>query len=148
MLEKEQISKLIESAKEARSRAFSFKSGHSFGAAILTVDGNIFPGCNSEGVISSLGVCAEMSAIDHAVVHGFYDFKAVCVVDDSITYPCGACLQYLTQFGQVNDCDLEIIASDISGNYEIKKLSELLPKQFISKSFDNKIKKFHKNDVG
>ncbi|MFZ2152675.1 MAG: cytidine deaminase [Microgenomates group bacterium] len=147
MLTTKEINSLIVTAKIARDKAFSFKSGHSFGAAVLTSDNEIYGGCNSEGVISSLGVCAEMSAIDHAVVHGNYDFKAICVVDDNITYPCGACLQYLTQFSQVNDCDFEIIASDMNSNFEIKKLSELLPKQFKSKSFDTKIKLFHKKDA-
>lgn len=140
----DEINDLIDASNSARKNAFSFKSGHSFGAAVLTTDNQIFAGCNVEGVISSLGVCAEMSAVDHAVIHGKYSFKAICVSDENITYPCGACLQYLNQFSQVNDCDFEIIASDSNGNYEIKKLSELLPNRFFSKSFDSKIKEFNK----
>jgi len=143
-LNKEELEILIEKAKGARKKAFSFKSNHSFGAAVMTSDGQVFEGCNSEGVISSLGVCAEMSAVDHAVVHGNYDFKAICVADENITWPCGACLQYLTQFCQVNDFDLEVVASDMMGNFQVKRLSELLPKQFKSKSFDQKLKSFHK----
>lgn len=144
MLTNKEIQDLITASKLARQNAFSFKSGHSFGAAILTESGEIFIGCNVEGVISSLGVCAEMAAIDHAVVHGKYSFKAICVSDENITYPCGACLQYLNQFSQVNDCDFEIITSDADGKYEIKKLSQLLPNRFFSKSFDVKIKEFNK----
>jgi cytidine deaminase len=144
MLLPEEIKNITNKAIEIRKNAFSFKSGHSFGACVLTTDGEYFEGVNVEGVISSLGVCAEMAALDHGVVHGKYSFKAICTADDNLTYPCGACLQYLAQFSQVNDMDIEIVAVDMSGNYEIKQLSELLPKKFISKSFDEKIKNFNK----
>ncbi|MCL4384113.1 cytidine deaminase, partial [Patescibacteria group bacterium] len=107
MLTNEEIATLQKKATEARKRAFSFKSGHSFGACVLTEAGNYYEGVNVEGVISSLGVCAEMAALDHATTHGEYKFKAICVADDKLTYPCGACLQYMTQFSQVNDYDLE-----------------------------------------
>lgn len=144
MLTQIEINNLIKYAQTARKNAFSFKSGHSFGACVLTESGEYFEGVNVEGVISSLGVCAEMAALDHAVVHGNYAFKAICVADDELTYPCGACLQYMTQFGQVNDVDLEVVVTDMESKYEIKKLSELLPKKYVSKNFDEKIKLFNK----
>jgi cytidine deaminase len=133
---------LRQAAFGARENAMSYKSGHSFGAAVLTTNGEVFPGCNTEGLISSLGVCAEMSAMDHAVVHGQYNFKALLVADETIQFPCGACLQYLTQFYQTSDIDIEIIGCDINGNKEIKHLSELLPLKFISKTFDIKLKEY------
>lgn len=144
MLSKEEIDNLTKKAISIRSNAFSFKSGHSFGACVLTTDENYFEGVNVEGVISSMGVCAEMAAMDHAVIHGKYSFKAVCVADDNITYPCGACLQYLAQFSQVNDMDIEVLACKMDGSFESKKLSELLPKEYLSKDFDQKIKSYNR----
>lgn len=144
MLSTEEITTLIAKSQAIRKNAFSFKSGHSFGACVLTESGEYFEGVNVEGVISSLGVCAEMAAFDHAMIHGKYGFKALCVADDEITFPCGACLQYMTQFAQINDGDIEVIATDMDGNYETKKLSELLPTRFISKSFDEKIKQYNR----
>ncbi len=143
MLTKEEINNLIHKAQTVRKYAFAFKSGHGFGACVLTVDGNYYEGVNVEGVISSMGVCAEMAAVDHAATHGKYAHKALCVADKNITYPCGACLQYLTQFSQVNDMDFEIVATDMDGKYEIKKLSELLPKKYRSVTFDDKLKSFN-----
>lgn len=142
MLSIEEINKAIKVATDARKNAFAFKTNHPFGACIVTTDREFFGGCNTEGVISSLGVCAEMSAIDHAVVHGKYQFTALFVVDDKITFPCGACLQYLSQFYQTGGEEITVFAAKESGGYETKTLSELLPNKFISASFDKKIKEY------
>lgn len=144
MLSKEEIDNLTKRAIAIRANAFSFKSGHSFGACVLTTDGNYFEGVNVEAVISTMGVCAEMAAMDHAVIHGKYSFKAICVADDNITYPCGACLQYLAQFSQVADVDTEVVACKMNGEYELKKLSELLPKRYLSKDFDQRLKEYNR----
>ena len=132
MLTKNEIEKMIEVALETRKKAMAIKSGHGIGAAVITTKENIYGGCNIEGVISSLGVCAEMAAIDHAVVHGEYKFKGLVVVDEEITWPCGACLQYLTQFYQLDDEKIDIIAANESGQYESANLEQLLPKKYIS----------------
>jgi len=134
MITKKDIENLINVAKETRENAMALKSGHGLGAAIMTIKGNVYGGCNIEGVISSLGVCAEMAAIDHAVVHGEYKFKALAVVDKEIVWPCGACLQYLTQFYQLGEEEIEIIAADESGKFEKKSLGELLPHKYESKN--------------
>lgn len=125
---------LLSTSINARNNAFAHRSNHSFGAAILTTDGQIFGGCNTEGVISGLGLCAERSAIDHAVVHGKYEFKALFVIDEKQNFPCGACLQYLCLFSQINSHDIEIYASDLDGNCQMKLLSELLPFAYKTKS--------------
>ncbi|HWS48426.1 MAG TPA: cytidine deaminase [Candidatus Methanoperedens sp.] len=136
---------LLTVATAARNNAFSHLTGHSFGAAVLTTDGQVFGGCNTESTISGLGLCAERSAIDHAVVHGKYEYKAIFVVDEKQHFPCGACLQYLCLFSQINSFDIEIYASDLQGNYQMKTLSEILPVGFrteknldLIKSFKNK----------
>ena len=140
-LNKEEIGRMIKMAKISRNNAFVYRSKHRIGAAVLTTEGEVFGGCNTESNISSLGVCAEMSAVDHAVVHGKYEFRALAVVDKKMTYPCGACLQYLTLFSQINSIDFDIIVSNTKGKYKIEKLSKLLPHEYISAN-NSKIKKY------
>lgn len=142
MLTGEEINKLTKTANEVRDKAMDFKSKHPFGAAVLTNKGNCYGGCNVDAVISSQGICAEMMAINHAVIHGDYVIKAIGVIDKCITYPCGACLQYLTQFSQISETDIEIVAIDENNNFEIKKLSELLPNKFLSRTFNEVLKSY------
>ncbi len=144
MLTSEEIQRLIEVASEARKNAFIFKSNHVFGSAVLTTDGEMFGGCNIDGVISSLGKCAEIVALDHAVAHGKYHIKAVLTIDqDEFVFPCGTCLQYLGQFYQTNGVDIDVIAAKENGEQQNKKLTELLPTIYLSSSFDAKLKSFN-----
>ena len=87
------------------------------GAAVLSVSGNYFEGCNTQSVISGMGVCAERSAIDHAVVCGEYCYSAVAVVStlENPISPCGMCLQYIGEFSQVVDDDIGIIMVGSTG---------------------------------
>ncbi len=142
MLTNEEIIKLGETAREAQKWALDFKSKHAFGAAVLTEKGNYYGGCNVDGVISSQGICAEMAAINHMVIHGEYKIRAIGVVDEGLTYPCGACLQYLGQFSQMSGIEIEIVAIDKDNNFEVKKLSELLPKGFVSETFGEILKTY------
>lgn len=142
MITKEETDKLIETAKMTRENAFVHRSGHKIGAAVLTTDGEVFGGCNTESAISSLGVCAEMSAIDHAVVHGKYEFKALAVADNELTYPCGACLQYLCLFYQINNQEIEVIIASMDGRIEKRKLTELLPHRYLTENNLDEIRKY------
>lgn len=142
MINKEETEKLIAVAKAARENAFAHRSGHKIGAAVLTTDGEMFGGCNTESAISSLGVCAEMSAIDHAVVHGKYEFRALAVVDKELTYPCGACLQYLCLFYQINNQEVEVIVASIDGRTEKRNLTDLLPHRYLTENNLDEIRKY------
>lgn len=137
-----EMSNLIASARESRDHAFVIRSGHKIGAAVLTPDGEVFGGCNTEAYITGLGTCAERSAVDHAVAHGKYNFRAVATVDSELTYPCGACLQYLLQFYQISGEDLSIIVADLAGNSEIKSLTECLPYGYLTKSNLEKLQSY------
>lgn len=142
MLTSEEINKLVETAQKARINAMDFKSKHAIGAAVLTGAGNCFGGCNIDAVISSQGTCAEALAINHAVAHGECEIKAIGVIDDKFTFPCGACLQYLCQFSQVSGKEIEVVVIASDGKYEIKTLSELLPNKFISKTFATELESY------
>lgn len=141
MLEKIEIEKLIEVAKAARQNAFVFRVGAK-GAAVLTTNGEYYGGCNVEGIISSQGDCAEVSAIYHAVNHGNYEFKAIAIVDDHQSFPCGSCLQFISLFSQINDYPVEIVVSDLEGNHQVKSLAELLPHRYLTTDNLEKIKSF------
>ncbi len=143
MISKTEFDSMLKEAIRVKDNAFIFKSNHTFGASALTTDGNIFGGCNIDGVISSLGICAEMCALNQAVTFGKYNIKAVLVVDDEkFVYPCGVCLQYIGQFFQTTGQDIEIISAKRNGSYEAKMLSELLPKIYLTSSFEDKLKTF------
>lgn len=139
---------MIAVALEARANAFVVNSNHPVGACVLTKKGDYFGGCNVENIISGLGICAERAAVDHAVIHGEYSYRGIAVVDEGgDTFPCGACRQYLALFGEVNDCDIEIVIADVSGKYQVRKLSELLPHKFMTKKEEKLIKiKSYNND--
>jgi cytidine deaminase len=91
---------LLDEAWKARDRAYAPYSGFLVGAALLTADGRIFPGCNVENISYGLTNCAERVAIGAAVTAGVREFVAVAVVAASIVpiSPCGACRQVLAEF--------------------------------------------------
>lgn len=143
---KNQIVKAIKIAKNVRSNAFVLKHNPK-GACVITDDNKFYGGCNIESNVSGLGLCAERCAIDHAVVHGNYDFKAIVVYDDSVpTYPCGACLQYLNLFTQINGANLQIISAHSVDDYTQFSFKELLPMNYISRSSEGLLKKYHKHN--
>ncbi len=142
MIAEEEIKKLRETASAARNNAFVPRSGHKIGASILSTDGKYFGGCNIESNISGLGSCSERVAIDNAICNGKYEFKALLILDDKLTVPCGACLQYLLEFYFITDQDITIISSDIEGNIKSYSLLELLPKGYLPHSDIEKIKSY------
>jgi cytidine deaminase len=115
-------------ALEARERAHAPFSHFLVGAALEAEDGTIYGGCNVENSSYGLTMCAERSAIYHAVSRGARRFKRVAVVADtpSLTPPCGACRQVLWDL-----CgDLEVVLFNLAGKRETMRLSDLLPRAF------------------
>src|SRR5438034_4694679 len=108
---------LIAAARQGMKNAYTVVSNFPVGAAVLTARGSIYQGCNTQSVISGLGVCAERSAIDHAVACGDYVFEAMAVTSelDTPIAPCGMCLQYIGEFSQVANHDIEILMVGSSG---------------------------------
>lgn len=142
MVTEQDLIRLSSEARLFKGRAFSFRSNHSIGAAVLTVADEIFGGCNIESVISGLGSCAEQNAINHAIIHGQNCFRALATFDKKQNLPCGVCLQYLLQFAQIDDYDPEIIAFDEAGAYSRTRLSALLPHGYRTKHNLDMIKKY------
>jgi cytidine deaminase len=126
------LNRMIEAAGSALARARAPVSGFPVGAAVLTRSGNIYAGCNTESIIAGLGVCAERSAMDHAVVHGENEVAAVLVTSllAKPLFPCGACRQYLYEFAQPAGLDPVVYALGAGGGLEHSLLSDLLPHAF------------------
>ena len=122
---------LIKKAIDARSTSYSPYSSFKVGAAIITVDGEIFSGCNIENASFSETVCAERVAIYKAISEGKREFCAIAIVGgkDEIsdyTYPCGSCRQALSEF--CSD-QLEIVLYNGKA-MEISTLGALFPSSF------------------
>lgn len=125
--------KLIEAAKEARTRAFAPYSNFQVGAALETVDGEIILGCNIESASYGLTVCAERVAIWKAVSERKKEFKSITVTVDTeiLTPPCGACRQIIWEF-----CgDIPVTLTNLKGQTETIQMKELLPRAFDSEFF-------------
>lgn len=131
-MDRGQRDRLIESARLCMGNAYAPVTGFPVGAAVLTAKGNVYQGCNVESVISGMGVCAERSAIDHAVACGEYLYRAVAVISTLETpiAPCGMCLQYIGEFSQVADFDIEILMIGSKGETRESSIRELLPAIF------------------
>lgn len=124
--------KLIEHSIKAKKFSYSPYSKFSVGAALLTSKNKIFTGTNVESASYSLSICAERVAFSKAVSEGENKFKAIAVStsSDSYIYPCGACRQFMNEFGS----DIDVILVKSKKEIIIKKLYELLPGAFEKKS--------------
>jgi len=91
-----QIKKLYTAAKKVRKNAYAPYSRHKVGAAIQS-GAKIYTGCNVENA-AFLTRCAEQVAIVKAVSEGKQKFSSLLVVTPAGIGPCGACLQYISEF--------------------------------------------------
>ena len=117
---------LLEVAANARKMAHAPYSRYKVGAALLAGSGNVYAGCNVENASYGLSICAERTAYVKAVSDGEREFLAIAVVTDNGGSPCGACRQFMAEFG----LDSIVILSDKKGNYSITTVSQLLPDAF------------------
>lgn len=119
---------LVQRAEDAIDRAHAPFTGVRVGAAVLTA-GGAYGGCNVESAVSGLGICAERNAVNHAVLHEGPD---VTIVTLAVAWkrreglrPCGACLQYLTEFATP---DVKILmAAPTGATVVVGHLRDLLP---------------------
>ncbi len=99
---------LVAQARAAQAQAHAPYSRFPVGAALEAEDGRVFVGSNVENASYGLSICAERMALGAGVVAGARRFRRLVVVTavDPPAAPCGACRQYLAEFGM----DLEVIA--------------------------------------
>lgn len=119
---------VMEVARAASSRAYAPYSGFHVGAAIVTSRGAIHAGSNVENASYGLSICAERNA---ATTMAYADpedrhieLVAVYSPNTSPCFPCGACRQFLREFG----CK-EVVVEDGSGLRRYP-FEEILPNSF------------------
>lgn len=119
---------LISLAIKSRQIAYAPYSNFLVGAALLTVDGSIYTGCNVENTSYGLCICAERTAICKAVSEGHQEFQAIAVAANPFATPCGACRQFIVEFGK----QIEVIAVDANNPEHVKNwvIEELIPENF------------------
>ena len=119
--------RLIEAAIAAQSNAYCPYSEYKVGSAVVTPDGQIFSGCNVANASFGVTICAERIAIGSAVAAGCKEFHTVCVVTRDGGTPCGACRQFIYQFG---DAIRVLIINNSTQQQRTFSISELLPESF------------------
>lgn len=126
------MDELAREAMQARLNSYSPYSHFRVGAALRAKSGRLYLGCNVENCSYGLTVCAERVALYNAVAAGEREFEAMAIFTDAdtITPPCGACRQVLSEFSK----DLVIILSNPMGERRLQ-LSELLPMPFERQGF-------------
>lgn len=120
---------LLSKALAVRENAHAPYSNFKVGAAVRTVAGDVFVGCNVENVAYPEGTCAEAGAIAAMCAAGQREIVAVTVVADSpepVT-PCGGCRQKLAEFA---GGDAVVTMATIDGATQVTTVAALLPGQF------------------
>ena len=125
---------LIEKALQVRKKAYAPYSNFSVGAALETIEGKIFTGCNIENVAFSPTMCAERVAFSKAISEGNVNFRRIVIVGGQVNKepldfcpPCGVCRQVMTEFCEE---DFEIIMAKTTTEFEIYLLADILPMGF------------------
>jgi cytidine deaminase len=128
--------KLIQKALKAKERAYAPYSNFRVGASILS-DDKIYVGFNIENISYSLTICAERVAVINALLNGAKNFEKIVITSDSeeFPYPCGACLQFISEFAK----NMDIILINGEGRTKSTKFKELFPKPFKRKNLKNSI---------
>lgn len=122
------ISKLKKIAVDSLKKSYSPYSKFKVGAALATKDGKIFSGCNIENASYSTTICAERCVVFKAVSEGYMDFETLVLTTDneSLSSPCGSCLQVLTEFC---DANFKILIFNSTSKTELT-LRDFLPRPF------------------
>ncbi|WP_336344868.1 cytidine deaminase [Halalkalicoccus ordinarius] len=119
------VEDLIQAAREIQSEAHVPYSEYRVGAALQTVDGTVFVGCNIENANYSNSLHAEEVALSQAVATGHRDFSRIAVSSDrrdGVT-PCGMCRQTLAEFCE----ESFVVITDSGDDWKEYTLGELLP---------------------
>jgi len=121
---------LLGRARQAALHAYAPYSGFRVGAALRLSNGEIVTGANVENVSYGLTICAERSALFHAVSQFGPEIRveavAIANLNSVASPPCGACRQVLAEFIQP---DAPIIFPSTGGDRRMTFI-ELLPLAF------------------
>lgn len=125
---------LAEQALEARERAYAPYSHYAVGAALLTAQGAVYPGCNIENASFGATNCAERTAFFAAVSRGEREFAAIAIAGgpegkepEDYVSPCGICRQVMQEFSRG---DFRVVLVKSRTEYKVFSLKEMLPFAF------------------
>ena len=126
---------LLDAALAVRKNAYVPYSNFAVGAAIRTVAGTIYSGCNVENVAYPQGTCAEAGAIAAMIAAGETQIAEVLVLADSSrpVTPCGGCRQKLKEFSSP---EVKVTMTNLEGNDLVMTMGELLPGAFDADQMD------------
>jgi cytidine deaminase len=134
--------RLFAAAREAAKHAYAPYSQFSVGAAVETIDGQIFSGANMENASYGLTVCAEIGALQAASSAGVLgQVCRIAIVGGPIdpqegytpraTAPCGRCRQLIMEAARIGGRDIEVWYADLDReDVRARLISELLPEAF------------------
>ncbi len=117
---------LVAAAHSARKQAYAPYSNYAVGAAVLTENGEIIPGCNVENASYGGTICAERVALTSAIAQGKRHLTAIAVVTVDGGSPCGFCRQVMVELG----VEMDVYISDAAGNFRSTTVRALLPDAF------------------
>ncbi len=126
------VAALRPAARAASANAHAPYSGFHVGAALRTVEGTVFAGCNVESASYGLTQCAERNALGAAISAGVKPGETSMMViylpGSKPLPPCGACRQWMVELMQpaalvVSCCDGEAT--------QAWQLADLLPGPFL-----------------
>jgi len=120
---------LIDLAVAARDAAYAPYSNHPVGAALSTVGGQVFCGCNVENAAYPEGLCAEAGAISAMILAGEKQISDVVIAGpgEHLCTPCGGCRQKIREFS-TSETKIHIVTR--SGKVSSFQFSDLLPESF------------------
>jgi len=120
---------LLNAAQEAKANAYAPYSNFHVGAALRTVSGKIFSGCNVENTSYGLTNCAERTAIFKMVSAGEQQIAEILVIGDTETFlpPCGGCRQVIAEF---STNETAVYMCNKNGDITQTTVAELMPFTF------------------
>ncbi len=116
------VDRLAALAREMLEHSYAPYSRFRVGAALDSVTGEVFTGCNVENASYGLTICAERSAVAQAVAGGHRRFRRLVIVTESdrAVPPCGACCQVVAEFG--DDTEVFSFANKETTRWQLKDL--------------------------
>jgi cytidine deaminase len=132
--------------------AYNLYSHFYVGAAVLTIEDKVYLGTFAENSSQGGTICAERAAILAANTNRERMYKAIAVIgageafdcSDPIT-PCGMCRQFIYDFSQIAERDIEIICSNTKmDKVYLTTINELLPYAFGPKDVKQDLERFRK----
>lgn len=123
-----EVGRMLEKAKEASHYAYAPYSRFCVGAAVLTVSGRIYTGCNVENALLGYSTSALKVAVYKAISEGETHFKALLNLfpGDKIGAPAPDERQIIYEFGM----GTLVVLDEGWGSYKTVMISELLPYAF------------------